>query len=341
MDDVPGLPLEVTVDLTNHNNSIINNDNISQVDWFYDDTLTNPIITPTNFTASNATYFILAINPKSMCTNTAKVKFLVNFTPQVSFTSSKVCEGFRTSFSNNTISLGDTTNPKTVWNFSNGTFSNLFSPEYIFMDPGIHTVSLTVSNNKKCTEFYTANIEVFANPIASFSMNPNPTTMINSTVNFTNESILFTTVDTFKWNFGGISSSLLQDPTYSFSEDTIGKHVINLEVTDQNGCKNSSNKILTILGSSGFYMPSAFSPNGDGLNDVFIPNGFGILDKGYRFLIFNRWGDLIFESNNQNIGWDGTFKDTSLQTETYVWKLHFLDFEEISHSKVGRFNLVK
>jgi gliding motility-associated-like protein len=338
-DDVPGLPLEVTIDLTSYDNQITNNDGVSEVEWFYDGALTNPILNPTSFTTSTVTYFILATNPVSKCTDSATVNFVINFTPLVSFTSDTVCEGNMTSFLNSTISIENITN--TVWEFGDGTFSYLNSPQYIFTEPGIHSVSLTVTNDKQCTESFTADVEVFANPIADFSMDPNPATMLNPTVNFTNNSTLFTAVDSFFWDFGGISSSILKDPTYSFSEDTIGKHVILLEVVDQNECKSSKSQSLSILGTSAYYMPTAFSPNGDGLNDVFIPNGFGILDEGYSFMVFDRWGTLVFETKNKNLGWDGTFNGADLQTDTYVWKLTFLDFERISRSEMGHVNIIK
>tara|TARA_B100000809_G_scaffold258772_1_gene302547 strand:+ start:1618 stop:4626 length:3009 start_codon:yes stop_codon:yes gene_type:complete len=338
-DDIPGLPLEVTIDLTSYDNAIINNDGVSVVEWFYDGALTNPISTPTSFTTSTVTYFILATNPKSKCTNTAKVNFLINFSPIVSFTSDTVCEGFMTSFTNNTVSIEPITN--TYWEFGDGSFSYLNSPQYIFTEPGIHSVSLTMTNDKQCTESFIADVEVFANPIADFSMNPNPATMLNSTVNFTNQSTLFTAVDTFKWDFGGISSSLLSNPTYSFSIDTTGKHIINLEVTDQNGCKNSKSQIISVIGDAGFYMPTGFSPNGDGLNDVFITSGFGVLDEGFSFFVFDRWGTLVFESNNKDLGWDGTFNGASLPTGSYVWKLTFLNLERISRTETGHVNVIK
>jgi gliding motility-associated-like protein len=229
----------------------------------------------------------------------------------------------------------------TYWDFGDGTFSGLESPQYIFAESGTHNVSLTVTNEKQCTESFFADIEVFANPIANFSMNPNPATMLNSTVNFIDESTLFEQADTFDWDFGGISTCYLKDPTYSFSEDTTGKHIITLKVTDKNGCENSKSQILSVLGNSGFYIPTAFSPNGDDLNDVFIINGFGILDEGFSFLIFDRWGTVVFESHNKDLGWDGTFNGASLPTGTYVWRLTFLNLDRISQSETGHVNIIK
>ena len=235
----------------------------------------------------------------------------------------------------------DSSTPYVYWDFGDGDYSYFTSPEHIFYEPGFHTVSLTITNDKQCTESFSANVQVFANPIANFSMNPNPATMLNSTVNFINLSTLFAPVDTFNWDFGEISSSWLKDPTYSFSEDTTGNHIINLEVIDQNGCKNSTTQILSILGNFGFYMPTGFSPNGDGLNDIFTPNGFGILDEEFSFLVYDRWGILIFESHNKNLGWDGTFNGDILPTGSYVWKLTFLNLERISRTETGHINLIK
>ena len=338
-DDVPGLPLEVTIDLTSYDNQIINYDGISEVEWFYDGALTNPILNPDSFTTSSVTYFILATNPISKCTNTAKVNFLINFTPQVSFTSDTVCQGNITTFLNSTVSIENITN--TYWEFGDGSYSYLDSAQYIFTEPGTHNVSLTITNDKQCTESFSDDVVVYANPIADFSMDPNPATMLNPTVNFTNESTLFAVLDSFIWNFGNLNSSLLKDPTYSFSEDTTGKHFITLKVIDQYGCENTKTQSLSVLGNSAYYMPTAFSPNGDGLNDILIPNGFGMLDEGYSFLVFDRWGTLVFESYNKNKGWDGTYNGANLQTEAYIWKLTFLDLERVGHSEMGHVNIIK
>ncbi|MGB0882456.1 MAG: nidogen-like domain-containing protein [Vicingaceae bacterium] len=338
-DDVPGLPLEVTINLTDYDQEIVNFDGVSVIEWFYDGALTNPITNTPSFTTSNVTYFIRATNPASQCTNIAKVNFHINFSPQVSFTSDTVCENFVTNFYNHTVSIEPIVS--TSWDFGNGSFSSLFSPGYIFPLPGNHTVTLTVENNKGCTESFQEIIEVFSNPIAKFKMSPNKPSMLNPTVNFINESILFAEIDSFNWQFGEIASSIESDPIYTFSEDTTGNHIVYLKVTDIYGCVDSTDKAINISGNTSFYMPTAFSPNGDGINDVLIPNGFGILDEGYSFLVFDRWGNLIFESKNKKMGWDGTFNGSIMQTGTYVWELKYLDYEKINHSKIGHVNIVK
>ena len=76
------------------------------------------------------------------------------------------------------------------------------------------------------------------------------------------------------------------------------------------------------------FVPSAFSPNGDGKNDIFIPKGINVSENNYEFYIFNRWGELIFQSFNPKVGWDGTYNNKLVQVDAYVWLLKTMDDDE-------------
>ncbi|NQX99356.1 MAG: gliding motility-associated C-terminal domain-containing protein, partial [Flavobacteriales bacterium] len=93
------------------------------------------------------------------------------------------------------------------------------------------------------------------------------------------------------------------------------------------------------------YVPNAFTPDGDGLNDVFVPVLYGYENfKEYGFLIFNRWGEIIFETNKEGIGWPGTYKNEKVQLGVYTWKLNFSAIENnnlITHKKIGRVTIVQ
>jgi gliding motility-associated-like protein len=105
-----------------------------------------------------------------------------------------------------------------------------------------------------------------------------------------------------------------------------GKYTVELYAYINQDCWDSTSTIITIDDEQIYYIPNTFTPNGDEKNNTFQPiftSGFDA--QNYHFLIYNRWGELIFESNNPAIGWDGTYGDKLLMNDTYTWKLQFKD----------------
>ena len=98
---------------------------------------------------------------------------------------------------------------------------------------------------------------------------------------------------------------------------------------------------MIIRGEYGLYIPNSFTPDGDGLNDGFAPNGFGISEQDYSFFIYDRWGELIFESYEKFAPWFGTYKDKIVPNDVYVWKLNFKDINGKKHTEIGRVSVVK
>ena len=95
------------------------------------------------------------------------------------------------------------------------------------------------------------------------------------------------------------------------------------------------------MGEYGIWVPNAFTPDFDGVNDGFFPNGFGITDTDYGFYIFNRWGELIFESHNKFEPWFGQYKGSLVQNGVYVWRLEFRDINGKFHTEVGKVTIIK
>lgn len=110
-----------------------------------------------------------------------------------------------------------------------------------------------------------------------------------------------------------------------------------LHTTDDNGCYNSDTVFVRLDGV--LYVPNAFTPDDDGLNDLFDVKGLDI--ESYRLFIFNRWGELIFESNDLNYKWDGTYKNKLVQIDTYVWKVMYTDFQKNYFEKIGHVSIIR
>jgi gliding motility-associated-like protein len=98
-------------------------------------------------------------------------------------------------------------------------------------------------------------------------------------------------------------------------------------VENQNGCSDTVYATQIVRGEHAFYMPNSFTPNGDGLNDMFYPVGDKISIDGYSFKIFNRWGELIFKTDmfGEDYGWDGKLINENAPSDSYIWRVDLID----------------
>jgi gliding motility-associated-like protein len=123
-----------------------------------------------------------------------------------------------------------------------------------------------------------------------------------------------------------------------------GTYPVTLWATNIYGCKDSVTKTINVKNEYGFYLPNAFTPfNDDGLNEEFKPvySPYGIdLEGGYEMLIFDRWGHLIFKTNDIDKGWDGTKNGSKLPQDVYVYKIRYRDALKNSHQVVGHVTLL-
>jgi gliding motility-associated-like protein len=110
-----------------------------------------------------------------------------------------------------------------------------------------------------------------------------------------------------------------------------------LIVIDQNGCENSDT--VSVILDGALYVPNAFTPNGDGINDFFVIRGVDI--KDFQLFIFDRWGLLIFETDDMNAHWDGSYKGEPVQLDTYVWKVEYADFQKNKYKLIGHVSVVR
>ena len=250
-----------------------------------------------------------------------------------------LCERPLQAFTFYNTSPGSVTN--TFWTFGDGMIGTGDTVSHTYSSPGTYDISLTVTSTiTGCSNSLTklSYVQVFANPIADFSMSPNPTTMLDPTINFLDNS--YTNITNWDWDFGGLGVSILQNPTFIFPEDT-GQYMVMLAVIDANGCKDTIFQLAIVIGEYGIYVPNAFTPDFDGVNDGFYPKGFGISDDDYSMFIFDRWGELIFETHKKFAPWFGVYKNKLVQNGVYVWKLEFKDINGDSHSRIGHVTIVK
>jgi len=232
---------------------------------------------------------------------------------------------FTPEFENTTPNLGNMVS--STWDFGNGTtyewpFATPFN--YHYDDPGVYDVTLTVTDQAGCiwdTILAAYQVIAYDNPKADFLWNPNPTDYLNAQITFTNQSIdnVFN-----EWLFitNAQYTSTDIDPVFQFPQDKPGDYDVTLITTNQAGCIDSISKVVIIDDVFLFYIPSAFSPDGDGLNDNFKVVGEGLDLTNFKMTVFNKWGELVFESNNPDIGWDGTRNGSLVPDGVYIWKIN-------------------
>ena len=158
---------------------------------------------------------------------------------------------------------------------------------------------------------------MYPDPVANFSWVPNPPTTINSTVTLKDQSI---DAATYNWDFGAYGSSSEQNPVLSFGLVEAGSYNVCLEVKSIHGCIDSICKPIIVVEEFLLYVPNTFTPDGDEFNNIFkpvVPPGLA-LDE-YSFRIYNRWGEVLFESHDVEVGWDGTYHDVQVKEGVYTW----------------------
>jgi gliding motility-associated-like protein len=231
------------------------------------------------------------------------------------------------------------------WSYGDSGTGSGSATTHVFTDDGTYTITLTVVTAAGCsTTVSNINyINVHPLPNASFSASPSPATSLAPTVNFTDLSTDM--IVSWYWDFGDPMStadySSSQHPSYMYSEP--GTNTVMLVVTNQYGCVDTAYSPVEIIDDYAFYVPNAFTPDGDGINDVFIPKGVGYDEDSYSFLIFDRWGNMIFSSDDPEKGWNGIANHGSeiAQMDVYVWKVNVKDNRGLMHRYIGQVTLVK
>lgn len=228
------------------------------------------------------------------------------------------------------------------WDFGDGNTSTSQSPSHCYNTPGNYTVILNITTADGCTSSITmpAYIAVYAMPVAAFGATPQPTTIINPVITFTDSS---SNAASWLWSFGDVpnSTSTLQNPTFEYTDPTCYQVV--LEVTSPDGCTDTAMQNICIGPDASIFVPNAFTPNDDGTNDIFMPVGIGIDPEHFEMWIFDRWGNLIYYTDDLAKGWNGKVQghEDVCQIDTYVWKIKAIDVLGTKHNLVGKVSLIK
>ncbi len=211
-----------------------------------------------------------------------------------------------------------------LWDFGDGNSSSALSPVHIFEDPGLFSISVEITSPIGCYTEASFNdwIEVKPGPGAAFSYSPEDPTNVNPHVDFRNLS--FDHIDQ-QWFFGAQGRSMENHPGYTFPDT--GIYDVALIAYHENGCTDTVIQQVHILPRVTFHMPNAFTPNGDGRNDVFAGQGYLAGMQDFELSIWDRWGALLFVTENPEDGWDGSRQNAgeTLPGGVYIYQVYYVD----------------
>ncbi|MEO5583895.1 MAG: gliding motility-associated C-terminal domain-containing protein, partial [Flavobacteriales bacterium] len=204
--------------------------------------------------------------------------------------------------------------------------------------PGVYTVTMLNANG--CSAKGTAFIGSPPPVHAGFSVHPDTLFINDPTAAFTNVSSANATH--FLWNFGDGTTSTATNPEHAFPMGTAEVYEVCLTAMTDNGCPDTYCVPLPILELPSIFVPNAFTPDGDGRNDVFSVQGNGIIAHGFSFMIFNRWGERIFDTTDPTASWDGKQNGAVVKSDVYVWKVTAFFFNTLEpFEATGHVTLLK
>jgi len=306
---------------------------------------TNPQAPDTKIKPATSTTYTLLVTDNCYTTDTALVQVTVFPVPLPELLANSVagCAPLCVTF--NVSSTPSGTNA--TWIFGDGyTASGYGKQTHCFTTEDTTVVSYTVDVNITDSNGCTARlhkselITVYPVPVARFTATPDPATMLHPTVTFNTPSAGQTTR---LWSFGELNSSgsNLQNPSFTYADT--GCFPVSLLLINQFGCRASTETPVCVVPDYEFFSPNAFTPNGDGRNDVFMPKGSGIDLKGYDFSVYDRWGNELFHTTSWGTGWDGHANNGTevAQVDTYVWRVTLFDFAGNRHQYKGDVSLIR
>lgn len=231
-----------------------------------------------------------------------------------------------------------------VWNFGNGASTEQVGQVgYQFTQQGCYDISLTVTNPQGCTATETNfNVAcVYESPVAVAGADPTEVTTLEPLVEFTNNS---ENASSYAWNFGDGTYGFGFEPIHLFPAEP-ADYVVSLVAMNEVGCTDTAYVSIHVEENLIYYVPNSFTPNDDEKNQVFLP----IISQGFKpgtylLRIFNRWGELVFESKDPYTGWGGDYgpTHTNCQSGTYTWVLNFQVLQTQEDKEfVGHVNLIK
>lgn len=298
------------------------------------ETFPNPVVSPIQSTVYTATG-----TDNFTCTNTASITVNTYPAPVANFyaTSTDGCVPHTVYFFDNSQNVNSAT--IYLWQFGDGNTSGLQNPIYTYVTYGTYNVTLIVTSGNNCSDTITYQqlVHVYPAPTADFAASHNFVSIFDPVIGFYDHTSGYPPPVQWQWSLGDGGTSAQQNFFYTYSDT--GQFNVVLTVWNQYGCVDSVSNYIVVHPDYTIYVPTGFTPNSDSYNDEFHVYGTGIL--AFNIKIFNRWGNMVYESDDMNAGWNGKTDDYKAPAGTYTWVLYYKDALKKEHTVYGKVSLLR
>ncbi len=244
------------------------------------------------------------------CAGSDQITIVVNAGPTVTVNNATICP-------NQSATL--TASGATTYTWSPATGLDVTTGSTVVSTVGTTTTYTVTGTTNGCSGTAQSTVDVGGGFQVTVTATPNPV----STANPVTTLLGSLNISSYVWIFPDGSTSTTPSPTFTYPEG-FGNQTITLIATSAQGCIDTATVIVYLEDELVFYIPNTFTPDGDEFNNTFQPvftSGFD--PYSFNMLIFNRWGEIIFESNDADKGWDGTYGGKMVPNGTYTWTLSF------------------
>lgn len=311
-------------------NSSINNNEINKWQWNLDGTAFSNLSNPdfTQLLPGAHSIGLMLTNNIECNTNLSSSNFIINPLPQITFNANDGCINMPIAFA--ALQTGNITPINHwLWNFGDGDSSNQQNTQHIFSTEGNHDVQLTAEDVNGCLGTFSGT--VLANA-AHANAGKDTVVLINTAFQLQGSG-----GTQFEWSPStGLNNPNISNPVGNVNIDM----TYLLTVQTSEGCTDTASVKVAIVKNTAVFVPNAFTPNNDGLNDIIKPYLVGIKTLNY-FTIYNRWGQKVFSTNEMGKGWDGNFNGKIIDNSEYAWFLKAVDITGKVYNLKGTFILIK
>ena len=293
--------------------------------------LNNPsILNPVASPATTTKYILTAI--LGQCSKSDTIIVFVNPAPVAnSGKDTNVCFGKNYQLNGSGALLYQWSPPTYLSN------TGISNPVLISPPPGILHYILSVTDINGCTSLKGDTVAITILPEAKVFAGPDTSILVNQPLQLNGVDINNSGFTSYIWSpSSGLNNPFIKDPIAIVSRDT--RYILTARTPE--GCETSDDINIKVFVKTEVYVPSAFTPNDDGLNDIFKPICFGIKELKY-FTVLNRFGQIVYTTTKLTEGWDGTYKGKTQDGDVFVWILEAMDFNGNLINKKGIVVLIR
>ena len=226
------------------------------------------------------------------------------------------------------------------WEFGDGNTGRGLSPTHLYETPGIYDIAVSIISPEGCVAdtVWEELITILQSPVADFSFSPMVVSNFFPRVEFTDQS---QNARNLLWDFNDLGTSMESNPSFEFTQS--GLAPVLLQVTSDNGCTDTITQYVEVLPEIKYTLPNAFTPNGDGTNDIFFGKGNIEDATDFQMTVWNRYGESIFETNDPNQGWNGRKNNEGqlAPNGVYVVVVNYKNFRGEAFTQTGYISLIK